>query len=433
MFFRRLFCNSAFFCLLLVVLLIFIPVAVGVSGEGVSVWRVSVPLNENNSGFPVTVVNSESNVLSSELPENSGGLKVKTFTTPIGETFHSPKPLDLLPEPVLGKESAEFEIIAFHDFSDQFSRKFFNSTYKELLEKYGGKIRIVFRNFPLQGTNPGSWALALAGECANEQEKFWEIHDKLFETTDFSNKALNEIAKSAGLDEKKFGKCISEKNFFPEIQSDFDAARKIGADGVPTFFVNGKKISGAVLLEKFEEIINPVQVAKETTEKKYLEPLPMPGPTTMTVSDIPPEIKNRTLVDPNSKKFFNAEIEIGNKKLVITKPVESQRIVLTAGSISASTSKKVEVSESGIISVEGKEVMVLPDKAVQSVEKNVEVKNMELSVFGEKPVYMVEGERNTRLFGVFPVKIQEKTFVNAQSGAVEKTERPWWNILVFGG
>src|SRR5712691_9566756 len=84
-------------------------------------------------------------------------------------------------KPVRGPENAPVTMVEFSDFQCPFCGRFFAETEGALLKKYDGKIRFVYRHFPLDSIHPFAQGAALASECANEQNKFWEYHDLLFQ------------------------------------------------------------------------------------------------------------------------------------------------------------------------------------------------------------------------------------------------------------
>ena len=115
--------------------------------------------------------------------------------------------------------------------------------FPKLKEKYGDKIRFVYRDFPLYGNHPEAAPAAQAANCANEQNKYWEYHNLLFSSSNFGASVYETYAQNLGLDMTKFNDCISSHKYAKDIQSDSDFATNLGVNSTPTFFVNGRKIA----------------------------------------------------------------------------------------------------------------------------------------------------------------------------------------------
>jgi len=159
--------------------------------------------------------------------------------------------------PQFGKKDAAVQVIEFSDFQCPFCAKA-ATTVSELKKKYGSKINLAFRQYPLpmhQEARP----TAEASLCVNEQssEKFWKFHDLAFKNYETLNAAnLEKFAKDSGADVAKFKECVASKKFAQAVQSDLDYGNKIGVKSTPTFFINGQIVSGALPLEAFSEIID---------------------------------------------------------------------------------------------------------------------------------------------------------------------------------
>ena len=124
------------------------------------------------------------------------------------------------------------------------------------MSAYAGKVRLVFRQFPLP-MHPHAPKAAEAALCAQDQGKFWEMHDQLFA----NQRALDEdklpdYAKAVGLDEAKFKECLSSGQKQAIIKADTEAGEAAGVSGTPAFFINGRFLNGAVPKAEFEKIID---------------------------------------------------------------------------------------------------------------------------------------------------------------------------------
>ncbi len=163
--------------------------------------------------------------------------------------------------PALGPEDAPVVIVEFADFQCTYCARFYDQTLYQLLEKYPHEIRFVHRDYPIFGAD--SFRAAEAAQCANEQGKFWEMHDRLFdhtvdqETTTFSHDVLVDYARQLGLNTASFDDCLSSERYLASIQSDYNTALSLGMHGTPTFVINGVVYSfGAQPLAVFDEVVS---------------------------------------------------------------------------------------------------------------------------------------------------------------------------------
>jgi len=159
--------------------------------------------------------------------------------------------------PSFGPKDAPIVIVEFSDFQCPFCKRFNDDTYKQLMAVYPGKIRFVFRHLPLTSIHPEAFPAAEAAMCANEQNSFWEYHDKLFENQDKLGRDLyTQIANDLNIDVTKFESCLNSGKYKDLIQQDSDFAVKLGVQSTPTFFVNGLALVGAQPLETFKQVID---------------------------------------------------------------------------------------------------------------------------------------------------------------------------------
>lgn len=158
-------------------------------------------------------------------------------------------------DPSFGSPDAKVVIVEFGDFQCPFCRQAM-PVVKEILKDYGDKVFFVYRDFPLESVHPQAVPAALAGECAHEQGKFWEMHDKIFENQEqLSVKNFKIWAIQIGLNSIQFGNCLDSSKYFAEVEQDLQAGIAAGVRATPTFFVNGQKIEGAISFTTFEQII----------------------------------------------------------------------------------------------------------------------------------------------------------------------------------
>jgi len=117
---------------------------------------------------------------------------------------------------------------------------------KELRQRLGDRLRIVFRNFPLTQIHPHAEHAAEAAEAAGAQDKFWEMHDVLFEhQRALEDKHLKEYAAKLGLDESRFSHEMTEQSHAARLREDFLSGVRSGVNGTPTFFINGVRYDGS--------------------------------------------------------------------------------------------------------------------------------------------------------------------------------------------
>jgi protein-disulfide isomerase len=159
-------------------------------------------------------------------------------------------------DPQKGPDNAKVTIVEFSDFQCPYCKRFRDSTLDALLKKYGDKIRFVYRDYPLPFHSQAQKA-AEAAECANEQGKFWEMHDLLYANqATLSEDAYKEFADQLGLDTQKFDDCLSSNKYADEIAADEKDGESYGVSGTPTFFINGWILVGAQPASEFEKLID---------------------------------------------------------------------------------------------------------------------------------------------------------------------------------
>ena len=158
--------------------------------------------------------------------------------------------------PSLGPDDAKIVIVEFSDFQCPFCRRFHDETYQALLDSYPGQIRFVYRNLPLTSIHPNAMPAAVASLCANDQNAYWDYHEKLFSNETLDETTYIQYATDLGLDVETFTACLSSGSHDAFIQEDMDFALGLGVQSTPTFFVNGLAIVGAQPLVNFKQIID---------------------------------------------------------------------------------------------------------------------------------------------------------------------------------
>ena len=199
--------------------------------------------------------------------------------TPTGGTVLEPEEnqpaanvkVDLDDDAVLGKEDAPVTIVEFSDYQCPFCRRSYTQVYPLLKENFinTGKAKLVFRDFPLTSIHPSALPAAEAAECAGDQGKYYEMHDKIFDeqnkfgqgTVPFTNDDLKKWASEIGLNTEEFNSCLDSGKNAKEIENDFTDGSSYGVSGTPTYFIGNDKdgyktIGGAQPYQVFEQTIN---------------------------------------------------------------------------------------------------------------------------------------------------------------------------------
>ncbi len=163
-------------------------------------------------------------------------------------------------DPVLGDEDAPVTIVEFSDYECPFCARFYQQTLLQIKSEYinTGKVKLVYRDFPLSFHQQAIPA-AIAANCAGEQGKYYQYHDKVFSNGGAGGKTSADYEKWAqevGVNVAKWKTCLSDPKQRQEIQKDFTDGQQAGIQGTPGFFVNGQLISGAQPFEVFQQIID---------------------------------------------------------------------------------------------------------------------------------------------------------------------------------
>jgi len=167
--------------------------------------------------------------------------------------------------PILGSKDAVITMIEFGDYQCFYCNKFYHATESEIVKNYvdTGKVKMIFKDFTIIGQD--SVTAANAAHCAQEQGKFWEYHDALYdnwagENTGWASyKNLPGFAKQIGLNEEQFNECVIKAKYVNMVQESVSNARDLGLSGTPDFFIIGPdsaitKVVGAQPYDVFDEI-----------------------------------------------------------------------------------------------------------------------------------------------------------------------------------
>jgi protein-disulfide isomerase len=158
--------------------------------------------------------------------------------------------------PVRGKPDAPITIVEFGDFQCPFCREA-EASLQTVIDKYPNDVRLVFRHMPLADLHPNAVEAARAAICADQQGKFWQMHDAMFKDQGaLSADALKTTASHLGLDSQRFSSCLNNAaDTSGVLGADTKAAADLGVDSTPYFFIDGRPLRGTAPPEQFEKII----------------------------------------------------------------------------------------------------------------------------------------------------------------------------------
>ena len=159
------------------------------------------------------------------------------------------------PARVRGNAKAPVMIVEFSDYQCPYCHQV-EPTVKAVLAKYGDRVSLAYRDFPLTAIHSQAEISAEASRCALEQGKFWEYHDQLFTASKLEKDALLEYARNLKLDEKQFEACLTSEKYKADINKDEQDGRKAGVNGTPGFFINGVFLSGSQGQDAFARVID---------------------------------------------------------------------------------------------------------------------------------------------------------------------------------
>ena len=186
--------------------------------------------------------------------------------------------LTLMDQPSFGPADAPVTIVEFGDFECPDCKMEAPVLRRDVPNAFGGKVRVFFKNFPLESVHPWARAAAIAGRCVYRQDQsaFWKFYDWDYENQDhITGENLNEKvlawAGENGVDTVKLGQCLDTKATEPEVNASIAEGQALGISGTPTLFINGRKIGGLVwpdlqlVINKELEFVSPVHAASNQT------------------------------------------------------------------------------------------------------------------------------------------------------------------------
>lgn len=179
---------------------------------------------------------------------------------------------------VIGSDSAPVEIIEFADFECPACGQFATVTEPDVRTRIvnAGLARFRFMHFPLS-MHPNTWPAHNASWCAGEQNRFWEMHDAIFQnqdrwsgtSTNRPERVLNELARGAGVNMDQFEGCMSSRKYYPQIQANVDEGNRLGVGSTPTFIIGGRMIANRLPYDELKRYVDEaVAAARSGTAQK---------------------------------------------------------------------------------------------------------------------------------------------------------------------
>jgi protein-disulfide isomerase len=174
--------------------------------------------------------------------------------------------IDLGPQnPSRGPADAKVTIVEYSDFQCPFCAKAETIVQEEVLKEYGDKVRFIYKQFPLTQIHPWAQPASLVGLCIYKQsgnDAYWKYHASVFAKAkeipnEEPDEALLKLAKEAGADEAKVKECYEKEETQAIVDATMEEAEAIGVNSTPTFFINGRRLSGAQPLDAFKGLIDP--------------------------------------------------------------------------------------------------------------------------------------------------------------------------------
>jgi len=188
----------------------------------------------------------------------AGKANVKNANPTPSAAVNNPVNINLEGAHIRGDENAPVTMVEWSDFQCPFCGRFYVETEKQLVEEYvnTGKVKLIYKQFPLEQLHPFAKPAALASECAAEQGKFWEYHDKVFENQQSLNgENLKKWAGEIGLNQAQFDSCLDDQKYLDKVNADLAEGSSAGIRGTPGFLIDGQLISGAQPYSVFKSAI----------------------------------------------------------------------------------------------------------------------------------------------------------------------------------
>jgi len=212
--------------------------------------RITEPREKVIPRIRESLVNQQKQTLYTRLVES---LKAKYEVRSFLEPLRIPVKADGFPS--RGPADAPVTVVVFSDFECPYCASV-NLTLNKVVAEYGDRIRLVYRQFPLDQIHSHAEKAAEASLCAEEQGKFWEMHDALFKgPIRLELEELKAKAAAIGLDPRRFDSCLSSGKYGERVRADLEAGKAAGVASTPTLFINGRPVLGAQPYQEIARII----------------------------------------------------------------------------------------------------------------------------------------------------------------------------------
>lgn len=266
----------------------------GLEVRGLFVLMAFLLLNGINPGVGLAGVEEDIGVLREDMAQMKKDLgEIKSLLQGAitgGEANKSTGTVTITGRPTLGAKDAPVTIVEFSDFQCPYCRRYSLTVFPALKRDYidTGKVRYVFRDFPLSSIHQEAAKAHESAHCAGDHNKYWEMHDVLFRMQkDLVVPSLKKYAANLGIDPNAFGDCLDSGRYSADIQKDIDNGVAAGVRGTPSFFIgkseSGESITGTLVrgaqpLSQFKQVIG--QFLKDSPSPTGVPPStdePMPS------------------------------------------------------------------------------------------------------------------------------------------------------------
>jgi len=177
-------------------------------------------------------------------------LQTTKLTLPVGDRDH-----------IQGSSNASVTLVEYGDFECPHCGKAY-PMIKELQQHLGSRLRFVYRHFPISTVHPHAKNAAEVSKVAGAQGKFWEMHDQLFKRQDaLDDESLRKYAMALSLNIDRFDQEMNSHIYANKVREDFLSGVRSGANGTPTFFINGVRYNGPL---EFEALLKAVEEQTST-------------------------------------------------------------------------------------------------------------------------------------------------------------------------
>ncbi len=154
-----------------------------------------------------------------------------------------------------GGESAPVVLVEFSDFQCSYCKKL-QPTLDQVVEQYGDRVAVYFRDYPIASLHKTSPGLHAAARCASEQGAFWPMHDRLFADPERMVDHPEDVVRELGLDLERLRRCLADPGAAGAVVADLAAGEALGVTGTPTLFLNGRELRGAQPFAKIAAAID---------------------------------------------------------------------------------------------------------------------------------------------------------------------------------